>query len=114
MKQAKERDVVVPFAVDDLRLIRVPEPLAVLFLCNPPRLQPWLRSPLATNDETRRSRRMSVAAAQNITKLIDDKYENFKEANNNGITCYLMDGTSNRYYNVGSRRIYDLKYSTII
>ncbi len=49
-----------------------------------------------------------------ITKLIDDKYENFKEANNNGITCYLMDGTSNRYYNVGSRRIYDLKYSTII
>ena len=49
-----------------------------------------------------------------IDVMIDDKLENFREINKAGITCYLMDSESNRYYDVGHRRIYDLKYSTII
>ena len=40
--------------------------------------------------------------------FIDDKYENYKEATDAGIFCYLMDAPHNRYYNVGHRRIYDL------
>lgn len=48
-----------------------------------------------------------------ISRFIDDKYENFKEANNAGIVTFLMDCESNRYYDVGARRIYDLKLSSI-
>lgn len=44
----------------------------------------------------------------NITHLFDDKYENFKEADSNGVVAYLMDSTSNRYYDVGQRRVHDL------
>ena len=44
----------------------------------------------------------------NITCMVDDKWENFKEINEAGIMCYLMDSQSNRYYNVGSMRIYNL------
>jgi len=40
--------------------------------------------------------------------MIDDKYETYKECQSAGIFCYLMDTPSNRYYNVGHRRIYDL------
>lgn len=42
------------------------------------------------------------------TIFIDDKYENYKEATDAGIFCYLMDAPHNRHYNVGHRRIYDL------
>lgn len=41
--------------------------------------------------------------------MIDDKYSTFKECQKAGIFCYLMDSPSNRYYDVGHRRIYDLK-----
>ena len=44
----------------------------------------------------------------NITCMVDDKWENFKEINEAGIMCYLMDSQSNRYYNVGGMRIYNL------
>lgn len=49
-----------------------------------------------------------------ISIYIDDKFENFKEANNAGIVTYLMDAESNRYYNVGSRRIYNLNRDSIL
>ncbi len=40
--------------------------------------------------------------------MVDDKYETFKELNNAGIFCYLMDAPHNQYYNVGHQRIKDL------
>ena len=40
--------------------------------------------------------------------LIDDKIENYREATEAGIFCYLMDAPHNRFMNVGHRRIYDL------
>lgn len=43
-----------------------------------------------------------------IDIFIDDKYENYKEATEAGIFCYLMDASHNKYYNVGHRRIYNL------
>lgn len=43
-----------------------------------------------------------------ITLMIDDKWDNYKEATNAGIFCYLMDAPHNQHYNVGHRRIYDL------
>ena len=36
------------------------------------------------------------------------KYESFKECKNAGIFCYLMDSSTNQYYNVGHHRIYNL------
>lgn len=40
--------------------------------------------------------------------FIDDKIETFKECKANGIFCYLMDSETNRYYNVGHHRIFNL------
>lgn len=41
--------------------------------------------------------------------LIDDKVENYKDATNNGIFCYLMDAPHNRWFTVPQhRRIHDL------
>ena len=58
--------------------------------------------------------KLEILKSLNINIYIDDKYENFKEANNAGITTYLMDSQSNKYYNVGARRIFDLKISSIL
>lgn len=44
----------------------------------------------------------------NINFYVDDKFENFQEINEAGITCYLMDSPANKYYDVGKMRIYDL------
>lgn len=41
--------------------------------------------------------------------FIDDKYETFAELNNNGVFTYLYDQEWNRRYDVGFRRIKDLK-----
>lgn len=41
--------------------------------------------------------------------FVEDLYENFKELNEAGIYCYLLDRPWNRQYNVGRQRIYSLK-----
>lgn len=41
-----------------------------------------------------------------LTKL---KIQNFREATENGVFCYLMDAPHNKYYDVGHRRIKNLK-----
>lgn len=46
--------------------------------------------------------------------LVDDKFENFKEAQLNGITAFLMDAEHNQHYDVGYRRLYDLDIKNII
>lgn len=40
--------------------------------------------------------------------FIDDKLDNYREATEAGIFCYLMDAPHNRYIDVGHRRIYNL------
>ena len=46
-----------------------------------------------------------------INKIINQRYrfDNFVELNRAGICTYLMDAPHNQYYQVGHRRIYDLK-----
>ncbi len=44
----------------------------------------------------------------NVDIFVDDKFENYKEATNAGIFCYLMDAAHNKHYNVGHRRISNL------
>lgn len=41
--------------------------------------------------------------------FVDDRYENFVELNNAGICTFLMDAPHNKRYNVGYKRIFNLK-----
>lgn len=52
--------------------------------------------------------KISTLKQLGCTIMIDDKLETFKECKNNGIFCYLMDSDTNKHYNVGHHRIYDL------
>lgn len=52
--------------------------------------------------------KVELLKKHNVSILIDDKMENYKDATDAGIFCYLMDAPHNKYYNVGHRRIYDL------
>lgn len=64
--------------------------------CAPVYVVPWNTSKLPLLKEL------------NVNILFDDKFDNYKEATNNGIFCYLVDAPHNRHYNVGHRRIYNL------
>lgn len=46
--------------------------------------------------------------------FIDDRFDNMKEAEEAGITTFLMDSHHNKHYNVGYRRIYDLSLRNIV
>lgn len=46
--------------------------------------------------------------------FVDDRFENFIEAESNGITSFLMDANHNQHYDVGYRRIKELKLKHII
>ena len=52
--------------------------------------------------------KVEVLKQQNIDIFIDDKFDNFRELNNNGIFTYLMDREWNRRYDVGHKRIKNL------
>ena len=64
--------------------------------CAPVYTVPWNQS------------KLPILQKLGIEIFIDDKITNFREANDNGIFCYLMDAYHNQYYDVGHRRIYDL------
>lgn len=64
--------------------------------CAPVHVVPWNVSKLNLLKELK------------VDIFIDDKWQNYKEATNAGIFCYLMDAPHNTYYNVGHRRIYNL------
>ena len=49
--------------------------------------------------------KVDVAKEAGIDIFIDDKFENFVELNNAGITCYLYDTSQNRQHDVGHLRI---------
>lgn len=46
--------------------------------------------------------------------FVDDRMENFTTAQLGGITSFLMDATHNQHWNVGFKRIYDLKIKNLI
>ena len=53
--------------------------------------------------------KLDVIKKLKIDIMVDDKYETFRELNSNGVFCYLMNAPHNSGYDVGHRRIYDLK-----
>jgi hypothetical protein len=53
--------------------------------------------------------KVDVARESGIEIYIDDKYENFVELNNAGICTYLFDCCHNQRYNVGHKRIKEIK-----
>ena len=52
--------------------------------------------------------KVDVLKALKADVLIDDKVDNYREATEAGIFCYLMDAPHNKFMNIGHRRIYDL------
>lgn len=66
------------------------------FPCAPVYSVPWNESKLPLLKEHK------------IDILIDDKPDNYFEAINNGIFCYLMDNEHNRFIECGHKRIFDL------
>ena len=53
--------------------------------------------------------KIEVAKASGIDIFVDDKFENFVELNKAGICTYLFDAPHNSKYNVGYKRIKELK-----
>lgn len=53
--------------------------------------------------------KVEIAKESGIDIFVDDRYENFVELNNAGICCFLFDAPHNKRYEVGFKRIYNLK-----
>lgn len=53
--------------------------------------------------------KIEVAKKSGIDVMVDDSITNFIELNSNGVFCYLYDAPYNRKYNVGYKRIKELK-----
>ncbi len=52
--------------------------------------------------------KLDYAKERGLDMFVDDGWHNFKQLNENGIFCYLMDAPHNRRYQVGHRRIESL------
>lgn len=52
--------------------------------------------------------KIEVAKKAGVEVFVDDRYENFREFNENGICCFLFDAAHNQRYNVGLKRIKSL------
>ncbi len=66
------------------------------FPCAPVYCVPWNES------------KVELLKKHNVSILCDDKFQNYKDAIDAGVFCYLVDAPHNKYYNVGHRRIYNL------
>lgn len=53
--------------------------------------------------------KVEIAKKSGIDIFVDDRFDNFVELNRAGICTYLMDALHNRRYDVGYKRINDLK-----
>jgi uncharacterized HAD superfamily protein len=53
--------------------------------------------------------KMEVLRELNLDVFVDDKYDNFKELNDNGIFTYLFTQPWNNRYDVGHKRIHSLE-----
>jgi len=53
--------------------------------------------------------KVEVAKKSGIDIFIDDRFENFVELNNAGVCCFLFDAPHNQRYDVGHKRLRNLK-----
>jgi hypothetical protein len=53
--------------------------------------------------------KVDIAKEQGLDIFVDDGYHNYLELNNAGICTFLMDAPHNRRYNVGFKRLFNLK-----
>lgn len=53
--------------------------------------------------------KLQAAKASGINIFVDDRFETFRELNQNGICTYLFTAPHNKRYNVGHKRIHSLK-----
>jgi hypothetical protein len=58
--------------------------------------------------------KIEVLKSIDTSFFVDDRFSNFAEAESAGICSFLMDCRHNQHYNVGYRRIHDLKLKNII
>lgn len=58
------------------------------------------------------SSKVDVIKKANIDIFVDDCFSNFVELNKAGICCFLMDAPHNRRYNVGFKRLKELRNLT--
>lgn len=70
--------------------------------CRPVYHVPWNSSKIATLKQIE------------AEYFIDDRFDNFVEAETAGITSFLMDAKHNQHYDVGYRRIKELKLKDIV
>lgn len=52
--------------------------------------------------------KVAIAKEAGVEMFVDDSFDNFRDFNKNGITCYLMDMPHNRRHDVGHLRIASL------
>lgn len=72
----------------------------------------WLdknKYPAAPVIQTYGESKVKAIKEMGIQIFVDDNYDNFVEINNAGICCYLFDRPHNKRYNVGYKRIYNIK-----
>ena len=53
--------------------------------------------------------KVDIALEQGLDIFVDDAYHNFQALNQAGVCCYLMDAKHNQRYDVGHKRIFNLK-----
>jgi hypothetical protein len=53
--------------------------------------------------------KVEVAKTSGIDIFVDDRFENFVELNRAGICCFLFDAPHNHRYDVGYKRLFNLK-----
>jgi 5'(3')-deoxyribonucleotidase len=53
--------------------------------------------------------KLEIAKRSGISWFVDDNFDTFVELNNNGICCFLFDAPHNARYDVGFKRIKNLK-----
>lgn len=53
--------------------------------------------------------KVEIALVQELDIFVDDRYENFVELNKAGVCTFLMDAPHNQRYDVGFKRIFELK-----
>lgn len=64
-------------------------------------------APVYTTDES--NSKVDIAKREGIEIFVDDAFHNFKALNEAGICCFLMDACHNQRYDVGFKRIKNLK-----
>ena len=63
--------------------------------------------PVYTTDEN--NSKVDIAKREGIEIFVDDGFHNFKALNQAGICCFLMNAKHNERYDVGYKRIFNLK-----